>query len=124
MNSKTKHVLLSILPVTLLLAVTVSLALPALPALAAPLEQNIGTTPAAGDTAGLEGIINNIIELIKGIAKPIALLGLVGWGVAQFAQPFAPELNQKFQGYSTKLVFGAVLVLGGTQIVDWLWGIG
>jgi type IV secretory pathway VirB2 component (pilin) len=117
MKSKTRRILLSFLPATLLLVVTVA------PALAAPLEQT-GTGPAPGGTAGLGGIINNIINLITGIAKPIALLGLVGWGVAQFATPFAPELNQKFQGYSTKLVFGAVLVLGGTQIVDWLWGIG
>ena len=115
MKHKTKRILLSFLPVTLLMVVLVA------PVLAAPLND---TGPAAGGSAGLEGIINNIIDLITGIAKPIALLGLVGWGVAQFAQPFAPELNQKFQGYSTKLVFGAVLILGGTQIVEWLWSIG
>ena len=109
MKHQTKRTFSTFLLVTLLLLVT------ATPALAAPLK---------ADDAGLEGIINNIIDLITGIAKPVALLGLVGWGVAQFATPFAPELNQKFQGYSTKLVFGAVLVLGGTQIVDWLWGIG
>ena len=99
------------------------MAVTALPVLAAPLEQS-ATGPAPGGSAGLEGIINKIIDLITSIAKPVALLGLVGWGIAQFATPFAPELNQKFQGYATKLVFGAVLILGGTQIVDWLWGIG
>jgi type IV secretory pathway VirB2 component (pilin) len=87
-------------------------------------EPSLDTGPAAGGSAGLEGIINNIIDLIKNIAKPVALLGLVGWGVAHFAEPFAPEINQRFRGYSTKLVFGAVLVLGATQIVDWLWSIG
>jgi type IV secretory pathway VirB2 component (pilin) len=116
MNSKTKRILLSFLPVTLLLAMTVT------PVLAEPVSQ--GTGPAAGGSAGLEGIINNIIDLIKNIAKPVALLGLVGWGIAQFAEPFAPELNQRFRGYATKLVFGAVLILGATEIVDWLWGIG
>ncbi len=116
MNNKKKRTFLIFLCVTLLLTVT------ATPALAQKTKP-AGST-SSGSSAGLDGIINNIIDLIIGIAKPIALLGLVGWGVAQFAQPFAPELNQKFQGYSTKLVFGAVLVLGGTQIVDWLWGIG
>lgn len=113
MNSKTRRILF--LPVTLLLVVTVA------PALAAPLED---TGPAPGGAAGLDGIINNLVDLIKNIAKPVALLGLVGWGLAQFASPFAPEINQRFQGYATKLVFGAVLILGATEIVNWLWGIG
>ncbi len=118
MYNKMQSVLLSFLAATLLLAVMVT------PVLAEELDQDTGAAGSSGGSAGLEGIITNIIDLITGIARPLALLGLVGWGVAQFAQPFAPEINQKFQGYSTKLVFGAVLVLGGDQIVEWLWGIG
>jgi hypothetical protein len=87
----------------------------AAPAFAAPLE---------ADDFGLGGIFDSLVSLLTGIAKPIAVLGLVGWGVAQFIQPFAPEVNSKFQGYSTKLVLGAVLVIGASQIANWLFSIG
>ena len=94
------------------------IALSALPVYAAPHRQ-----ADAGDF-GLGAILENLLGLISDIAKPVAVLGLAGWGVAQFAQPFAPEVNSKFQGYATKLVFGAVLVLGATTIADWIFGIG
>ena len=107
MKSK-KHTLLSTLAALGLLAVT------ALPAYAAPMQ----------DDLGFAGIIDGILTLITDIAKPVAVLGLAGWGLAQFAQPFAPELNSKFQGYSTKILFGAVLVLGASTIADWVFSIG
>ncbi len=98
------------------------LAATATPALAAPLELDTGPGDGGG-SAGLTGIIDGVIDLIVTIAKPLALLGIVGWGVAQFMQPFAPEINSRFQGYATKLIFGAVLVLGAGEIVDFLWSI-
>jgi type IV secretory pathway VirB2 component (pilin) len=107
------RLLATVLLAALLLTTTAS------PALAAPLENG-----SAEDSTGLTAIIENIIDLITGIAKVLAVLGLVAWGVAQFMQPFTPEVNQRFQGYATKVVFGAILILGAEQIVDWLWGIG
>ncbi|MGD9098873.1 MAG: TrbC/VirB2 family protein [Anaerolineae bacterium] len=107
------RLLATVLLAALLLTVTAG------PTLAAPL---LGS--GAEDTTGLTAIIESIITLITGIAKVLAVLGLVTWGVAQFIQPFTPEVNQRFQGYATKVVFGAILVLGAEQIVDWLWGIG
>ncbi len=91
-------------------------------ALAAPFELDKGPIDKGGG-GGLTGIIDGVIGLIVTIAKPLALLGVVAWGAAQFIQPFAPEVNSKFQGYA-KLVMGAVLVLGAGDIVDFLWGIG
>jgi hypothetical protein len=82
-----------------------------------------GPLPQDGGGA-FDGIINSLVDMIKAIARPVALLGLVGWGVAQFAQPFAPEINSRFQGYATKVVFGAVLVVFGADLVDWLFSIG
>jgi type IV secretory pathway VirB2 component (pilin) len=107
MKSK-KRTLLATLLALGLVAVT------AFPAYAAPMQ----------DALGFEGIIDGILGLITDIAKPVAVLGLAGWGLAQFAQPFAPELNSKFQGYSTKILFGAVLVLGASTIADWIFSIG
>jgi type IV secretory pathway VirB2 component (pilin) len=101
----------------MLLALIVT-ALAAVPVHAAPQDQ------AGGGDFGLSGMLDNLLGLISDIAKPIAVLGLAGWGVAQFAQPFAPEVNSKFQGYATKLVFGAILVLGAATIADWIFGIG
>jgi len=109
MKSK-KQTLLSTLLALGLVAVT------AFPAYAAPLGD--------GGGLGFEGIIDGLLSLITDIAKPVAVLGLAGWGLAQFAQPFAPELNSKFQGYSTKILFGAVLVLGASTIADWVFSIG
>jgi type IV secretory pathway VirB2 component (pilin) len=105
---RAKRLLSTVLLAALLLSATAE------PALAAPL----------ADSAGLTSIIESIITLITDIAKVLAVLGLVAWGVAQFIQPFTPEVNQRFQGYATKVVFGAILVLGAEQIVEWLWGIG
>ncbi len=103
MKSKPKRILLNLVITTLLLAVT------ATPALAAPLKAD-----------SLESIIKNITSKIEDIATVVAILGLTAWGVAQFVAPFAPEINSRFQGYATKIVFGSVLILGATEIVTWL----
>ena len=89
------------------------------PAFAAPLQQGGGS----GDF-GLSAIIDSLVGLITTLAKPLAVLGLAGWGLGKFAAPFAPEINSKFQNYGQNLVFGAVLVLFSAQIADWLFSIG
>ncbi len=103
MKNRKKRILLNLVITMLLLAVT------ATPALAAPLKAD-----------SLNDIITNITRKIEGIATVVAVLGLTAWGVAQFAAPFAPEINSRFQGYATKVVFGSVLILGASEIVTWL----
>jgi len=70
-------------------------------------------------TALIQGLQEQLLTLVV----PIAVIGLILWGISIALQPIIPEWAQGMRGYFQRLCLTVAVVGGATTIVTGLYGL-
>lgn len=76
--------------------------------------------PGAANLGGMEGVVNSILGVIKGIGYVVAVIMVMYVGIKYLTAGAGKKAEVK--DTLIPILIGAILLLGAITLVDWIWG--